>query len=36
MKKIAVLILWLLHFLPLPMLAVLGNVLGLLVYPIAG
>jgi KDO2-lipid IV(A) lauroyltransferase len=36
MKQIVVFILWLLHFLPLPMLAVLGNVLGLLIYPIAG
>ena len=36
MKQIVVFILWLLHFLPLPMLAVLGNALGLLIYPIAG
>ena len=35
MKRIATLLLWSLHFLPLPLLALLGNILGLLIYPLA-
>jgi KDO2-lipid IV(A) lauroyltransferase len=35
MKHLATFLLWSLHFLPLPVLALLGNVLGLLIYPFA-
>jgi KDO2-lipid IV(A) lauroyltransferase len=36
MKLLATFLLWTLHFLPLPMLALLGNLLGLLLWPLAG
>ncbi len=36
MTKLVVFLMWLLHFLPLPLLAGIGNVLGLLLYRFAG